>query len=327
MTLATTIYLGLFLVGLALSFFFSGFETGSYALSAIRFRLREAEGDPAAKVLGRYMEDMPRIIATALVGTNLGNYLLTFAAFGLIAERVSASRAELLSTLLVTPFVFVFAEVVPKEIFRRHGEVLVYASARLFAFADLVFRPISAGLALVPWLLERLRLTPSDAGSLEPEGLERFSIELTRGTERGTLSPHQATMARRIMALDKRRVSNVVVPLWRVARLSIDTPLERAREAFKRTGHSRLVLYRGDANHVVGTAWIFDVCFGEKDSLAECLQEPLRLRYDTPIERAMLALRERHVAMAFVENSRGVVIGVVTLKDLVGEIVTDLHDL
>jgi putative hemolysin len=315
-----------FLCGFALSFFFSGFETGGYSLSAIRFELRKAKDYRGARILASHLDNMPAVIATTLVGTNLGNYMLTAAVVGLMSPYDPQTR-EILSTLILTPFVFVFAEVLPKEFFRRHADEIMYKAAGIFRLGHRFFLPATSMLSVVPILLRLVGLTPKEGRSFNPSTLERFSIELTRGTEEGVLSPNQATMARRIMSLGNRTVQNAMVPLWRVVKWDLTLEVDQAKLRMMQLPYSRIPVYKKSSSNLVGTVWVYDVCFGEKESLEEYLEPAYFLRETTPIDVALLNLRKNQVAIAFVQDSRERVIGIITLKDLVAEIVTDLHDL
>lgn len=316
----------LFFLGYALSFFFSGFETGGYSLSTIRFELRKAEKYPGAQLLSEDLSDMNGVIATTLVGTNLGNYMLTAAVVGLL-QALDPKTIEIVSTVLLTPFVFVFAEVLPKALFRRHADEIMYRVARLFRLSRGFFFPVTYLLSFVPILLKFLGLTRQDGNTFNPSTLERFSIELARGTEEGVLSANQATMARRIMSLGSRTVKHAMVPMLQVVKWDQKIPMKQAKTRMAQIPFSRVPIYEGSPNNLVGTAWIYDVFFGDKKELKEYTRPAPRIRDNTAIDVALLRLRNKHEPMAFVVDDKDKVLGIVTLKDLVTEIVTDLHDL
>lgn len=320
-----TLLLVLALIGFLLSFFFSGFETGSYALGPIRFQLRKAEGRSGARILARHLKDMPRVIATALIGTNAGNYLLTASVVAMF-YRWDPRRAELLSTLILTPLVFMLAEVLPKELFRRHADTLVYRSARLFDLSALLFRPVTLVLGLIPQLLRALRLVPLPR-TQGTSVLERFTIELTRGTELGTVTRDQAAMAQRIITLRQKTVRDALVPLWKVVKMDVKTDMDAARKRITEHAFSRVPVYGRNPAELIGSVWIYDVLFGHHPSLEGIVESCQRLPESTPIDAALLRLRNQHKSMAFVVDKRDRILGIVTLKDLAAQIVADLHDL
>ena len=324
--MSASIYIAILLVGYLSSFFFSGFETGAYSMSALRFRLLEAEQDSRARIMARHLGGMPRLIATTLVGTNLGNYLLTFGVVGLLAGYDPQTR-ELLSLLILTPFVFVAAEILPKELYRAHADVLVYKGARAFDLSDRLFAPISILLNAVTDQLRRLVGVSDEHHGASVSLLERLSIELTQGTEEGQLSTTQATIAQRVMGLEHRRVANVTVPLNRVTKLNLKQDLVRAREVFVRTGYSRVPVFRSQPRSLMGFVSLYDVLFGAHQDLEACVKPLLELPASDGIEQGLLKLRAARAAMAAVTGRGGRIIGIVTLKDLATEIVADLHEL
>jgi len=314
-------------IGFVLAFFFAGFETGAYSLSPLRFRLRQADSQPQALRLADQLEDMPSLIATALVGTNFGHYLVAASATSLLLPIWGENEAELLSTLLLTPLVFVFTEVLPKELFRRHADNIVYASAGVFVFSALLFRPATRLLRLVIYALEFFGLAPEGGHDAGVSAQERFTIALTEGGEEGTLTPSQATMAHRIMSLAGRTVSDVMIPMAQVVKLDLRTGIEEARDTMLKTGMSRIPVYEGRRDNLLGTVWLYDLCLSEPSDLHELVRAAPRLGRELTVDMALLCLRAEQERLAFVQDRHGSLVGIVTLRDLASEIVGDLHDL
>lgn len=322
--------LALLTIGFILSFFFSGFETGAYALSTLRFELKKSEDARGAKRLAELLKNMPLVIATTLVGTNVGNYLLTASSLGLLQLTGffdSAQKAELTNTLLMTPFVFMFAEVIPKEVFRRHADRLVYRSVRPFSMAHFLVRPLTFVLISVPAFLRRMKIVPEVARTWSPSMLERFSIELTRGTETGALTANQAIMAKRIIDLESRRVEHAMLPLNKVLTVNVEATLAETRGAFTESGFSRIPVWRGQPSNLIGTVWIYDILFDAGRAMEDFVKPAIKLPASLSVDAAILTLRNNHATLAFVEDEWDRIVGIVTLKDLVSEIITDLHDL
>jgi len=319
-------YWVLFIVGLGLSFFMSGFETGAYAMNATRFELRQAEGHAGAKTLAIYLGDMSRLISTVLLGNNVANYLLTAAVVGLLANWDAQTR-ELVSTAILTPIVFLFGEVLPKELFRRQADWLMLRVAQPFHWLSVVLAPGAWVLSGLPKVLSWLGLSSKDGEGIEASTLERFNVELARGTTEGVVSASQATMARRIMSLEKRRVKHAMVPLAEVEMWNVTMPLAEARARMAQSDYSRVPVYRDGPDQLLGVVWLFDVCFGEATTLEACVKPVRRLAKGTAVEEALGVMRDNHESMVFVVDGKQRVLGILTLHDLVTEIVTDLHDL
>ncbi len=137
----TAILLVLALFFLAASAYFSGFETGIYSLDKVRLRISAERGDRRARRIQTLTDDMPGLLATLLCGNNLVLEGATFAVILLLAQR-GMENPEYLATLLMTPTVFIFGEVLPKNLFRRRPDSLVYPLSFLALWARWSFWPL-----------------------------------------------------------------------------------------------------------------------------------------------------------------------------------------
>ena len=144
---------GAVLAGLLGAAFFCGCETGLYCVNRLRVQLGVQEHDPRLLRLSSLLEDEQGALSVTLIGTNLMEYVATTAVAFLFAELLSMSGAdtELYTVLLVTPVVFVFCEVVPKNLFQLHADGLMAQGSWLLTLADRVFRATG-----VVWLLTKL---------------------------------------------------------------------------------------------------------------------------------------------------------------------------
>lgn len=147
----------LFLFALQLSAFFSGSETGFYRISGVQLDLQAQRGDPVARRLQTFAEHPERFVATTLVGNNVANYLVTVA-IGVLVMTVFAGvsgAAEIGATLLVTPVVFIFGELIPKSLYFRAPMALLRSGSFRFQVCYRLFLPISYPLILISRFLAR----------------------------------------------------------------------------------------------------------------------------------------------------------------------------
>ncbi|MEN8150500.1 MAG: CNNM domain-containing protein, partial [Planctomycetota bacterium] len=131
------------------SFYFSGIETGIYALNRVRLRVRAEEGDPAARRVADLVAEPQSTISTILIGNHTANYAATFFCMALIVALFDVADPELVNTLVLTPVLFVTGEILPKDTFRMRADTLVYRWSRPLAIACVVFRPAAL---LLRWL-------------------------------------------------------------------------------------------------------------------------------------------------------------------------------
>ena len=199
-----TIAVVLFLVGLGLSAFFSGTETGLYRVSRTRLVLDGLGGSAAAKGLVWLLNHPAIFVATMLVGNNVANYLASFAIVTCVALIFqNSSTAELLGPVLMTPLVFVLGELLPKSLFYHAPYRLITAARPFVLLATVVFAPISLVLGLLGSLLQFVtgqtpfRLTLAMArGELEQV--------MRAGEEAGILVAGQRSLAQKLFEVGNR---------------------------------------------------------------------------------------------------------------------------
>ncbi len=350
------VWLGL-LACIFLSALYSGSETGFYSLSRGRLEADEREGRRRASLVRWLVRDERALLIAILVGNNLMLELTTSVGESLLAgggQLPGASR-ELLLTAFLTPLVFLFGEVLPKDLFRRRPHSLLGAAAPLLAVSRVVFLPLTLPLRGLSVVVERLfRLDASGLGT----ALGRdFAVDLLDDGERhGTLGPQARALAHNALTLSGRELRQVMVPWERVEWLDAGAPLEERRAALLASGHSRLLVVgavSGAASgggevagylhqlELLGGLWERsrgaggalqgpEAPAGPGAGLSEAdftdqLRPILCFEPGETLSRALARMRTRGQRLALV-GTRAAPVGIVTLKDLVEEISGELAD-
>ncbi|MEW6251560.1 MAG: CNNM domain-containing protein [Planctomycetota bacterium] len=317
------------LAGVLLSGAVSAVETGSYVLNRVRLRVRAAREEPGARRLATLMERPDDIILMALLGNTLADYVCTVCVASLLLyAAVSGSTVELWTTLITTPLLLVLGGIIPKDWFRREADRWMYVLALPVEIAVRLAR-----LTGFLWLMRKVnrwlvaRLEPGDGerdGSLMPRA--RVLRLLHEGAAAGGLTEFQRDVIERVMRLSEVRVANVMIPRARMAAVPRDIPRDDFLRIVRMAHFSRLPVYQGDARHVVGVVYAFDVLTDPQPRpIADYLRQPLVLREHEGVSAALLRLQQAREAMAIVADRIGQCVGILTLKDLVEEIVGDLE--
>lgn len=214
---------GLAAAGLCLSAFFSGSETGFYRAARMRLVLDALSGDPVARGLHWLTNHPTLFVATALVGNNLANYLVSLAI--VMGAQTLASGpghlADLIAPLLLSPVLFVYGELLPKNLFLHAPNRLLRRGGPFFLLCVVLFFPISSIL----WGLNRLMAGfVRDAPELVHLRLARRELQrlLEEGHEAGILYPAQRSLAQGIFALANRPISAYATPLDKTLRVRSD---------------------------------------------------------------------------------------------------------
>jgi CBS domain containing-hemolysin-like protein len=226
---------------------------------------------------------------------------------------------ELASTLVLTPFLFIFGEILPKDTFRMRAETIVYNWSGPLRFACVALRPLAL---LFRWFgrltraLPRARTTP-DAML----GRERLGQLVHEVAEEGVLTPEQSRMVRNVMRVSSLPVRDAMVPVDAVD--AVDVGFDRAEllRVSARNAHSRLPLRDGD---FVGVVHVLDLVFSPETPLAGLVREAPRIPAEETVEMALHSLRRGRHTMGFVTGDGGRTLGIVTVKDLVEEVSGEL---
>jgi len=315
----------LLLVAVLTAAFYSGMETGVYVLNKIRLDLAAESNRHSAKLLKKQLDKTDNLLAMILIGTNVGNYLASFAVSGMLVQAGYVRQTEWITLAIATPLLFVLAESVPKNVFQRLAERLVYRLAFLLGASNVVFH--ACGLAALVRCFGRLLIHLT--GRFGAEELSDRHRVLTRfvaeGRAAGALSQSQSRMADRVMRLDEVQLADAMIPLSQ----AVCAPESVGREELLRTArqqeYSRVPLVDA-SGMVVGIVDIYDLLKGPSDSSpARQGGPPLVLEKSLSVTDGLYRMQRARTAMAVVEGN-GRHIGIVTIKDLVEEIVGELQE-
>ncbi|QDT02638.1 hypothetical protein K227x_10160 [Rubripirellula lacrimiformis] len=248
----------LFLIGLLLSAFFSGSETGLYRVSRTRLVLDGLSGSRAAQGIIWLLNHPAMFVATTLVGNNLANYLTSLAIVMGVASMFGAgSNAELIGPMLMTPIVFVFGELLPKYLFYHAPYRLITATRPLLLGTAVLFSPVSILLGLLGRALQsitgqtpfRLRLAMA-RGELDQI--------LRDGHEAGILAAGQRSLAQRLFEVGNQNAVSFGVPVDRLAIVPAPVDVVEARYQARRRNHP-IVLVK-HSTRIIGFLWYADLC-------------------------------------------------------------------
>ncbi|NQV25610.1 MAG: DUF21 domain-containing protein [Rhodopirellula sp.] len=215
----------LFVVGVRLSAFFSGSETGFYRVSFLRLSIDAHTGDTVAQRLLWFVQHPEFFVATTLVGNNVANYLTTVAiGFGADAFIHSGGiTVEVGVTLLFAPVIFVFGELMPKNLYFRAPTKLLRSNIRLFQFFYRALLPASMPLVWIARLLEKLSSSPSSQVDFLL-GRHRLIQVLSKGHEHGVLTNQQGILVHGLLHDATRPVAEIMIPTARILGQTEGTP-------------------------------------------------------------------------------------------------------
>jgi len=313
---------------MAISFIASATETGAYRLNRIRLRLRADDGDRGAAILLRLIADLPGLLISILIVNNVGNYLLAASVTALVAGWITGGDAavQLTATAVVTPLQFVFCEVLPKNVFafgpgRRMSRLARPIRAVYWGLTAVGLVPALKGISRL--VLKIAHRRGAVTSPFTPR--QRLRALIREGLAEGVITGYQDELAEKVLALRDRTVGDVMIAMRHVAAVPVDVTEARFARELERHSYSRLPVYEKHRGNVVGIVHINDVLARDGFDVAAAMhRDVVRLPAATTVAAAMVRMRRARAAMAVVADDRDRAVGIVTIKDLVEEIVGDL---
>ena len=326
------IYLLLFALGLLISSSFGGLETACYTLSRLRLFLRRHQGDTSALLLHNELRNMPRLITTLLIGNNLGNYLCTFALTAVLSTilHLTDTASIAIQALLLTPFLFLVAETIPKEFCRTRAESITYPAARFLVISRTIFT-ITGLLPLVTLLGNALvHLFRTDESQAVLSARLRMAGTLHEGVGSGLISPRQMNMVERFLEAETVPARKLMTPWKKVITItSTETPNDFLMR-IKSHHHATYPLVNKKTGRVIGTITTLDLIHlseSDKQLPFEKLsihQPATTIKPDTPLPGAIKIMRTAETNLAIITSppSPEKPLGIITKKDLLEPLIT-----
>ncbi len=311
-----------FFVVLAMSGLLSGTETGLYSLSRVRVDAEAERGSRALRTVKKLLQDDSALLVTLLLLNNAANQALAFLGPVLMAPlSVPEQFTELVATLLFTPVILFFAELFPKDLFRRRPHHLVPLVAVPIYWLKLLLMPLTVPLGLL--ISAVTRILGLDASELGRAQGREVVFELLRERNNAAHSPTES-LARNALELRSLRVERVMVPWRKVLALDLSRPAEEVLQGIRSSTFTRLpALDR--LGHLCGYLHQLEVLAGLPGKAPNEALRPLPyLEPGTPLDRALERLRLSGQRLAVVGTATRP-LGLVTLKDLLEEISGELH--
>jgi Mg2+/Co2+ transporter CorB len=319
--------LGLLVLLLGLSAFFSGSETALMMLNRYRARHMAAEGHGGAGRALRLLDRPDRLIGLILVGNNFVNNLLaSIAAVVAVEIGGGGGGAVAIGASVITVLILIFSEVAPKTLAALHPERLAYPAAYVYTPLLRVAYPLVWAInGIAMGVLRLLGVRPEARGA---DALTREELR-TAVLEAGTFIPkrHQKMLVN-ILDLEKATVEDIMIPRGEVDGIDFSEPVEDILTFLRRTQYTRIPVWEGSIDHVIGVLHVRDFMQAQmdeaeidKETLRGLLRDPYFVPEGTRLTALLINLQRARQTVALVVDEYGDVLGLVTFADLLEEIV------
>ena len=317
------------LIALVLAALAASAETSLTSISRVRLRQLVEQKVPQAIVIERLHRDPNAYLSTILIVNTVAiivaSSTATLLALHLYRERV----AEWAVSLVLSLVVLVACEITPKTLALQRAERVALRMARLVAWATLVLRPVVFVLTAVTRLILRIM-----GGRAQVRGPfvteEELKMLVSVGEEEGVLEEEEREMIHGIFEMGDMLVRELMVPRTDLVAIEVNEPVEKAVELVTKHGHTRIPVYDGNLDHIVGVLYAKDllraVVRGEHKTLREIARKPYFTPESNKVQDVLRDLRKNRVHMAIVVDEYGGTAGAVTIEDILEEIVGPIQD-
>lgn len=311
-----------------LSAFFSASETAFTSANCVKLKTMAQGGNKRAQIALNLAEDYDRLLSTILVGNNVVNIGASSMATGLFLALLSGnqSAATTVSTIVMTIVVLIFGEISPKAIAKENPETVAVTFAPVLLVLRTIVTPINA--LFVQWkkLLAKLFKPAHTESFVEAE----IMTMVDEAQNDGDIDEHEGELIRSVIEFnDDRDVLNIMTPRVDVTALEDTATMEEAANLLRETGYTRVPVYHEDMDHIVGilNEKDFYACQHEGvDSIVDIMKPPVYAPATLKLSKLLKLFQTQKTHMLIVLDEFGGTEGIVTMEDVLEELVGEIYD-
>ena len=321
--------LGLLMLFILLAAFFSGSETALLSVNKLKIRHRAQEGHEEAKNVDHLIRNMNKLLTTVLVGNTVvkiaGSALATT-----LALRLLRAHGPFYAVLVMTVLILIFGEIAPKTYASQNAERVSYWVAPYLRFLTFALTPFIKILVTITRVI--IKLLGGEPNEMQPfitqDEIIRF---LNVGEGGGVIEEEEKEMINSIFEFDDTVVREIMQPRIDIVGVDIETSFSEVVDVIIENGHSRIPVYRESMDNIIGILYAKDLLQFIKEDYGDIgIGDLIRRAYYVPeskkVNQLLTELRHEKVHMAVVLDEYGGTAGIVTIEDLIEEIVGDIQD-
>ena len=307
------------------SAFFSASETAFSSLNQIRLKSRAEDGDSSAARVLAMAEQYDKLLSTILIGNNIVNIAAASIGTILFTRMLGAERGATVSTIVLTIIVLIFGEVTPKSLAKEMPEKVATAVSPFLVLLMALMTPLT-------WLFTQWKkllghFVHSGEADTITEG--ELMTMVSEAENDGELTDRESELIRSAIEFDDVEVEEILTPRVDVVAVEDDIPLEELAQTFAESGYSRLPVYHGTIDNIIGVVHEKDFYIARLKKAAkidDLVVPTLYTTGSTQISQLLRTLREQHHHLAVVVDEYGGTEGIITLEDILEELVGEIWD-
>lgn len=310
------------------SAFFSASETAYTSANKIRLRSKAENGKKSAARALKIIEKYDKTLTTILIGNNIVNILTSSLATVLFIDLLEdADKGSVASTVVVTIVVLIFGEILPKTLAKSHAESFACGISGIMSFLMTVFTPLSAVFILLQKGANKLFASKNKEVSMTEQELISIIDEIE---DEGVLEEQEGSLVRSALEFDETIVSEVITPRVNIVAIEINSDTEKVKDLFIKEQYSRLPVYEKTVDHIVGVITQHDffekIVRGESFTISDIMQDTLHIPNLMKISDVLKQMQKNKLHLAVVVDQYGGTEGIVTLEDIIEELVGEIWD-
>ena len=323
--------------------FFAAAEIAFISLNDAKIEVMANDGDKKAKKIRKILKKPSKFLATIQVGVTLAGFLSSAFASETFANDLAPifnnwipqlsinawhTIAIILITLVLSIFTLIFGELVPKRLAMKYSEKIAFGTVGIIHFVAVITAPIVKFLTVMTNLVSKLfGVSESDEETVSEEEI-RMMIDV--GEERGTIDEDESYMINNVFEFDDKQVSEIMIPRTKIyawnMNLNVSEAMDRLSEDFK---YSRVPVYEKTIDNIRGVVYLKDILLTVKNDhvkLKSIMKDIYQVPETKPIDELFDELRQNRKQIAIVVDEYGGTSGLVTMEDILEEIVGDIYD-
>lgn len=319
----------LFVILIAMSALFSMSETAFMAVNKIRIRTLAEDDHKKAKIVDSLLEDQDRLLSSILVGNNLVNIAASSLTTSFVISLFGNEGIGVaIATGFVTLVILIFGEITPKSLATKNAEAITFAVCGFIRFISFIFVPVVKILNFISHFFIKIFGGDTDNGPTMTE--EDLKTIVTVSHEEGVLEDEEKEMIHNVFEFGETEIKEIMTPRIHVVSVPDDVSYHDLMKTFKESQFSRIPVHSESYDEIIGVLHIKDLMLSKvvksKFDVKEFMRDTFVVYEFNHISDVFESMRKEHISLAIVLDEYGVMSGIVTLEDIVEEIVGEIDD-
>ena len=310
-----------------MSAFFSATETAFSSVNKIRLKHEASNGNKKAARALKIAENFDKTLTTILVGNNIVNILSTSLGTVICTELFGAKGVGI-ATAAMTVLILIFGEIMPKSLAKENAEKFALSFGGLLNVFIVVLTPVTFIFRGLKNLVSKIFKSGSDAPSVTEDELKYIIDEIE---EEGVLEEQESDLVRSALEFDDKNVSEVLIPRVRITAVEKNDSLEHIRELFFTEQYSRMPVYEKNIDNIIGFIHERDffkltVSDEHADGIESIIHEVIYITEFQTVSEVLARMQKEKIHMAIIKDQYGGTYGMVTMEDLIEELLGEIYD-